>query len=54
MSIKTVAELIECLQKLPPDMPVISTEPSTEGVVVVPQNTGSVLVASAKVHFKVD
>lgn len=51
MSVKTVADLIDALKKLPGDTPVIGAESSADGVKVIPQHSGSVLIASARLVF---
>lgn len=43
---RTVIDLIEVLQRLEPGAPVISHEPPFTGVQVVPQEDGSVYIAS--------
>lgn len=44
--VKTVGEMVEALQKLPPEWRVISLEPPFTGVKIVNQESGSILFAA--------
>ena len=52
MTITTVSALIEALSALPASAPVISLRADREGVILVPQDNGSVLITSPDTDIK--